>query len=374
MQAATAILEIDLEALVENYRRLAAVAAGAHLAPAVKADAYGLGAAAVAPTLAAAGAESFFVAHLGEALALRPLLPTARFFVLNGPLPGEERDFLALNLVPVLNSLAQLELWQAAARAAGRPLPGALHLDSGMSRLGLPAGEVARLAAEPERLEGIELALVMTHLACAELTDHPMNRQQLQRFRHDLARLPEAARRAPRSLANSSGLFLGKDFHGDLARPGYALYGGNPTPRRANPMRPVVRLMARILQLRCVDSPECVGYGASHRVQGPTRLATLAIGYADGFSRALSNRGHLRVAGRPVAIVGRVSMDVTVVDVTSLDPALVEPGRFVEVLGESQGIDELAEAAGTVGYELLTSLGRRFARNYRPAPGYPVQA
>lgn len=365
MQAATGILEIDLTAIVENYRKLSAIAPGTELAPAVKADAYGLGAAAVAPALAAAGARGFFVAQLAEALALRPLLPEARLFVLNGPLPGEERDFVAERLLPVLNSLEQIRLWQAAARAAGRPLPAALHLDSGITRLGLPVGEVRRLAEEPERLAGLDLALVMTHLACADLPAHPLNEQQLSRFLAAVESLPDAARRAPRSIANSSGLFLRPAFHGDLARPGYALYGGNPVPGRPNPMRPVVRLLARVLQLRCVDSPECVGYGASHRVQGPTRLATLAIGYADGFSRALSNRGHLLVAGHPVAIVGRVSMDLTVVDVTALDPALLEAGGFVEVLGDGQGIDAVAEAAGTIGYEVLTALGRRYARSYR---------
>ena len=366
MQAATGLLEVDLQALADNYRSLCALAPGCRLAPAVKADGYGLGAAEVAPALWAAGARRFFVAYLEEALALRPLLPDAELCVLGGPQPGEERDYLAQGLLPVLNGLEQLALWQGAAAAAGRPLPALLHLDSGLCRLGLSAAEVARLAAEPERLAGVELRLVMSHLACAEEAAHPSNEEQRRRFAALADALPGAAARAPRSLANSSGLFLGEGYRFDWGRPGYALYGGNPTPERPNPMRPVASLKLRVLQLRRVDSPSAVGYGATHRVGGPTRLATVAGGYADGLSRSLSNRGRLFWNRQAVPIVGRVSMDLTVVDVTALPADALAVGDFLELLGEHQGVDDLAAAAGTIGYEVLTQLGRRYARRYRP--------
>lgn len=366
MQAATGLLEVDLPALAANYRTLCALAPGCRMAPAVKADAYGLGAQAVVPALWAAGARRFFVAQLGEALALRALVPDAEVCVLNGPLPGEERDYLALGILPVLNGLEQLALWQGAARAAGRPLPAFLHLDSGMCRLGLSGEEVARLSAEPERLGGVEVRLVMSHLGCADEAAHPQNEAQRRRFAEMADRLPGGLAGAPRSLANSSGLFLGETYRLDWGRPGYALYGGNPTPGRPNPMRPVAALKLRVLQVRRVDSPSTVGYGATHRVGGPTRLATVAGGYADGLLRSLSNCGHLYWNGQAVPIVGRVSMDLTVVDVTALPPDALAVGDLLGLLGPNQGIDALAADAGTIGYEILTQLGRRYERRYRP--------
>jgi alanine racemase len=365
MQAPTGILEIDLDALAGNYRRLTEVAAGAEVAPAVKADAYGLGLEPVARTLAAAGARRFFVASLTEGLALRRLLPDAACLVLNGPLPGEERDYIAERLVPVLNTLEQVALWTAAARAAGRPLPAALHLDSGINRLGLTPAESARLAAEPGLLEGLAVELVMSHLACSDDAAHAGNAAQLQAFRRAADALPGPVARAPRSLAASCGIFLGEPYRLQLVRPGYALYGGNPTPGRPNPMRPVVRLQARVLQSRRVDPPAGVGYGATHRVERPARLVTLAIGYADGLFRALSNRGRLVIDGQALPIVGRISMDLTVVDASALPAERLPPGGFAEILGPGQDIDALAAAAGTVGYEVLTALGRRHRRVYR---------
>lgn len=359
MRTPAAILEIDLPAIAANYRQLCQRAAGARVAPAVKADAYGLGAAQVAPALAAAGATTFCVAQLEEALALRPLLPGARLQVLNGCLPGEERDFVAESLVPVLNSLEQIAIWQAAARAAGRALPAVLHLDTGMSRLGLAPEELALLLAEPGRLAGLQLETVMSHLACGDEPGHPLNDRQRTDFLAAAGHFPGVAR----SLSASAGIFLGPDWHFEEVRPGYALYGGNPGPG-ANPMRPVVSLKARILQVRRVDSPTSVGYGASHRVGGPTRLATLGLGYADGFHRALSNRGRLFLDGVPLPIVGRVSMDLTVVDVTALPEAKAVPGALLDVLGPDQDIDALARDAGTIGYELLTDFGRRYQRRY----------
>jgi len=289
---AGAILTIDLGALAENYRRLCAALNGVPCAAVVKADGYGLGLTRVAPALFRAGARCFFVAQLGEAIALRGALPeAAEIYVLNGLAAGPAAEFQAQRVVPVLNSLAEVADWQAAARRAERALAAALHVDTGMSRLGLPASELDALVAEPGRLEGIELNLVMSHLACADEPGHPLNAAQLAEFRSARARLPAALSTAPASLANSSGIFLGPDYHFDLGRPGVALYGINPTPSHPNPMRQVVRLQGKILQVREIDAPRTVGYGATHRAAGPTRVATVAVGYADGYLRSLSNRG-----------------------------------------------------------------------------------
>jgi alanine racemase len=243
---AGATLTVDLGAIRANYRLLRSRLGATACAAVVKADAYGLGAAAVAPALAAEGCRTFFVAHLDEALALRPLLPEAEIFVLNGLAAGAELECAPHQVTPVLNSLAQVDAWAALGRRLGRAVPAALQVDSGMSRLGVGEAELDKLGASPELLDGIELRLVMSHLACAERQDHPMNREQLRHFGAARARLPKA----PASLANSSGIFLGPDFHFDLARPGAALYGLAPVAGAANPMRPVVRLKGRIVQVR----------------------------------------------------------------------------------------------------------------------------
>jgi alanine racemase len=348
---AASILEIDLGAVVENWRRLATRVAPGLCAAVVKADAYGLGATKVAPALADAGCRTFFVAQLDEALAVRAVLPEAEIAVLNGLLPGTSRVFVDARLTPVLNDLAQIERW----RRKGQGRPAIVHIDTGMNRLGIPVKDVARIG-EP----GFRLRAVMSHLACAEEAT-PMNEAQLQLFEAVRAQLPAA----PASFANSSGIFLGPAYHYDLARPGVALYGINPTPRQPNPMRPVVRLLARILQLREATAGDTVGYGATYRLERPTRIATIAAGYADGLLRSLSNRGRALAGGTIVPILGRVSMDLITLDVTAADPAAVEPGSLVELLGEAHTVDDLAAEAGTIGYEILTSLGRRYHRVWR---------
>ncbi len=386
---AGAILTIDLDALAENYRRLRRELNGVPCAAVVKADGYGLGLARVAPALFRAGARIFFVAQLGEAIALRGVLPeAAEIYVLNGLAAGPAAEFQAQRLIPVLNSLGEVADWQAAARQgghrgghqAGRPLAAALHIDTGMSRLGLPAEELDRLTAEPERLEGIELVHVMSHLACADQPQHPLNAAQLAEFRAAVARLTAAPQApppaAPASLANSSGIFLGAEYHFDLGRPGAALYGVNPTPGRPNPMAQVVRLQGKILQVREIDAPLTVGYGATHRAAGPTRVATVAVGYADGYLRSLSNRGSAWLGNQRVPVVGRVSMDLITLDVTGAAPDSAHPGALVDLIGPELAadpelanpeltVDDVAAAAGTIGYEILTALGRRYHRVYR---------
>jgi alanine racemase len=355
-----AILEIDLAAIAANWRLLAARHPSGPVAAVVKADAYGLGALPVARHLAAAGCRQFFVALPDEALALAPHLPPGSMLgVLNGLIPGSAADLAAAGILPALGSLAEIADWAATARRLGRALPALVHVDTGMSRLGLDARELDTLAADPALLAGIDLRYVMTHLVSSEIEDDPLNHAQRARFAAARARLPAA----PASIANSSGIFLGPDFASDLARPGAALYGINPTPGRPNPMRAAVRLAARVLQVRVIQAGASVGYNATWRAARESRIATVALGYADGFHRALSNRARAFFDGAPVPLVGRVSMDLTTFDVT--DHPAIQPGAWLELLGPHQGPDDLAAAAGTNGYEILTSLGARFARVHR---------
>jgi alanine racemase len=355
------VLTVDLGAIAENWRRLRDRAAPAACGAAVKADAYGLGAARVAPALYAAGCRAFFVAHQAEGAALRPLLPAdAALHVLHGPAPGAEDEAAATRLTPVLNSLGQIAAWRATAARAGRALPAALQIDVGMARLGLPEAEVAALAADPGLLAGIDLRLIMAHLAVAEAPAHPSNAAALARFRAARARLPAA----PASLANSSGLFLGPDYRFDLVRPGAALYGVNPGDG-PNPMRPVVGLTAPVVQLRDLSAGEAVGYGWTWTADRPARIATVALGYADGWPRALGNRGCGFFGGARMPVIGRVSMDLITLDASALPPGALAPGAMVDFLTEAHGIDAVAATAGTIGYEILTGLGARFARRYR---------
>jgi len=362
---AAGVLTVDLAAIAENYRRLKTAFQQRAVAAVVKADGYGLGAARVAPVLVAAGARSIFVAQLDEALALRPRLdachPAVALYVLNGLMPGAEADYADNNILPVLNSLGEIEAWSRLARQRETALPAAVHLDSGMCRLGLPPEEIEHLRGDPGRLDGVIPTSILSHLACADEPDHPKNAEQLAALKAALSALPEA----PVSFCNSSGIFLGADYHFQLARPGIALYGGNPTPQAENPMRPVVRLAARILQVRAIDAPQTVGYGATHRAAGPARIATVAAGYADGYLRSISDRGHAWVAGHRVPVVGRVSMDLLALDVTGIAPDAVRPGLWAELLNDEQDVDALAREAGTISYEILTSLGARYHRLYK---------
>jgi alanine racemase len=362
-QRASAVLEIDLAGIVANWRLLAEQTAPAECAAVVKADGYGLGAVVVAEALAAAGCGRFFVATLDEALSLRKTLPErCTIAVLNGPVPGSAEEFAEARLVPVLNHPGQIAEWQSVVAVRGR-LPAILHVDTGMARLGLTMQEFERFSDELCDCGTIRWLALMSHLACADEPEHPLNQEQCRRFLSLRGRMGGI----PASLAASSGIFLGRAYHFELVRPGAALYGVNPQPRLPNPMQQIVRLKARILQIRDVDAGQPVGYGAAHVMAAAGRLATVAVGYADGWMRSLSGRGSGSIGGLRVPLLGRVSMDLAVFDVSAADPAVARPGGFIELLGSDYGVDAAAADAGTIGYEILTALGRRYHRIYRRA-------
>ncbi|SFT41820.1 alanine racemase [Mesorhizobium sp. YR577] len=356
---AGAVLTIDLSALRENYRLLKSHLGGTRCAGVVKADAYGLGAAEVAKALADEGCDTFFVAHAGEGLALRSVLGDGpEIYILNGTPPGAETEAAAADLITIANSLEQLAAWTAAAKALGKRLPVALQVDSGMSRLGMMPEEVETLARNPGLLDGVEVKLVMSHLACADEPEHPANAAQKKAF--DLLRslLPAA----PASLTNSSGIFLGPDYHYDLARPGAALYGINPTPGKPNPMREVIRLSAKVIQTRMLETDIGVGYGHTFRTTGQLRAATISLGYADGWHRRAAAGAFFN--GVRLPFVGRVSMDSIIIDISALPEGALKAGDLVEMIGSHQTVDDVAGHAGTIGYEVLTGLGHRFHRIY----------
>jgi len=356
-------LTVRLGAVTANFRACGRLAGPAAVAGVVKADAYGMGMVPAAKALAAIGCDTFFVARLEEGVKLRPAVPQARIFVLDGAPPDAVPALIAHRLTPVLNALAEIAGWSAAARETHGELDAAVHIDTGMNRLGLAASDLGTLAAEQrKRLDGIRVALWVSHLACADDPASRMNALQLDRFRTALAMLPPA----PASLASSGGVMLGKDYAFDMVRPGLGLYGGNPQPSGPNPFATVAVLTGRILQLRRIAAGESVGYGATFRAARPSVLATCGLGYTDGLMRALSGRGAGAIGGKRVPVAGRVSMDLITLDVT--DVPLPKAGDAVEFIGDTIALEEIAAASGTASYEVLTSLARRVPRHYEAAP------
>jgi alanine racemase len=350
----SATLVIDLDALARNYAKLREAASTVECAAVVKADAYGLGVEPVARRLLREGCSRFFVATAAEAAELRAFAAEADICVLEGARDGEIDTLAAARATPVLCSLEQVERW----RSRGRAL---LQVDTGMGRLGLSSNDVEELERRPELLAGIDVELVVTHLACADEPSHPLNCLQLEAFERLRRRLPSARV----SIGNSAGTLTGGAQRGDVVRPGIALYGGNPFADQPNPFEPVVTLRAPIVQIREVDAIQTVGYGATFGVAPPARLAVVALGYADGYPRALGNRGVVAVGGERAPVVGRVSMDLICCDVTAVPRELVRVGAPVEAIGPNVPLDEVAAAAGTIGYEILTRLSPRLKREYR---------
>lgn len=363
--SAPGVLAIDLDALARNYVKLREIAAPAECAAVVKGDGYGLGARQIAPALAAAGCRTFFVATVAEGGALRGVLPDAAIYVLDGLFPGSAAEFVTPRLQPVLGSIDEIEEWAALCQERQARFPAAIHIDTGMNRLGLKAAERRALTAQPDMLKDFPVSLLMSHLACADTPDHPKNAAQ----RQDFVALARSLPQTRLSLANSAGIFLGAEFRFDLVRPGIALYGGNPFSSLPNPMEPVIGLHGRIAQLGEAEAGETIGYGGALRLKRRTRYVTVSAGYADGYFRLLgssdTHAGALAYIGeRPLPILGRVSMDLIMFDVTGIPPELTLRGGFVELIGPRFTVDNAAALVGTIGYEILTSLGPRYHRIY----------
>ena len=343
-------LTVNLGALRANYRRIAdALRArdpgGPAPAAVVKADAYGLGARAVAAALVEEGCDNYFVATTREGCALRDVAACQRIHVFSGPLDEADARAMAENrLVPVLNDERQVGLWRR-----HHPLPAALHVDTGMHRLGFPHD-----SARPELLKGVNLCLLLSHFANADEPEDDMNLRQAKRFRAVAARFPGVCVSFANSAAAFGGLATG------MARAGIALYGGNPFATRANPVDVVATLEAQVVGLRDVRPLDPVGYGGTFAAATPIRLAVLGIGYADGMPRRLTN-GQVAWRGARLPVVGRVSMDLTQVDATAVADD-INLGDWVEIFGATVPVDEFAQCAGTISYEALTRIGARVHR------------
>jgi alanine racemase len=352
-------LSIDLAAIVANWQTLARQLITVECAAVVKANAYGLGLKPVVTALARAGCKTFFVADVAEARTVHASARAATIYVLHGFTLECADRFVELDARPVINSMTELAEWDTFAAARGLQSGAALHVDTGMNRLGVSLAEAVALAPRAQT-QNHGISLLLSHLACADIADHPLNARQLQLFR-ELRTLYSGV---PASLANSSGIFLGDTMHFDLARPGAALYGVNPTPGRPNPMKSVVDLTGRIVQIRNVARDQTIGYGATWTARRNCRIAVVALGYADGLLRAGSASdehpgGSAIVAGKKCPIVGRISMDLITLDISDIADSAVRRGDFATLIGGELSIDEVAAAAGTIGYEILTRLGPR---------------
>ena len=363
--SATGVITIDLAQLRANWRALAMHVAPAGCAAVVKANAYGLGASRIVPALYQAGCRNFFVATFDEAVAALKFAPGATVYILDGIMPGAARDIAKLGARPVMTSLGEAVAWAALAAEDEVAPPAALHVDTGLHRLGMAEAELEALCADAALLSQLDIAVVMSHLACADEAGHPMNRQQLDTFTRLSAKLPKA--RA--SLAASDGLMLGRPFHFDLVRPGYALYGGQANADLKTPVAPVVQVSARVLQVQDVPAGGAIGYSATYRATTPRSIATIAAGYADGVFRHASaangeTGGAVFFRGQPAPIVGRVSMDLITVDVSDIDGPLPERGDYVDLVGPGLPLETVGAAARSIGYEVLTRLGSRFHRHY----------
>ena len=362
---ATGTIVIDLAQASANWCALARHVAPAACGAVVKADAYGMGAARIIPALVAAGCRHFFVATPQEASAARELAPNSVIYVLDGLIPGTARDLMSIGAIPVLASLREVREWATYTSNHVNLTPAAVHIDTGLNRLGISEKEVAELSLDADLLARLNTSLIMSHLACADEAGHPMNREQLDKFNRLRAKLPFA----PASIAASDGMMLSSEYHLDLVRPGYALFGGQATPGRMTPVRPVLRVSARILQVRDVAPGHFIGYSASYGARKRLRVATVAAGYADGLFRHASATnedpgGLVSIRGRHAPIVGRVSMDLITVDVTHIDDPAPIPGDWVDLVGPDLAIETVGAGAKTIGYEVLTRWRPRFHRAY----------
>ena len=354
------LITIDLDALEANFRFCSEKLQPARCAAVVKADAYGLGVRKIAPVLRRAGCRQFFTATHREGAALRALLPDAEIYIMEGVTERSLTIFCDHGLVPVLITPAHSALWAAQGRKLSRRLPAIIHIDTGMTRLGFGERELGQLLQQPDDLDWLDIRFIMTHYACADEPNDAKTRKQLGQFDRLRGLLPPA----PTSIGNSAGGLLGQSFSGDIARLGIALFGGNPYQNEMPELKPVIRVQSRILQVREIDEGTTVGYGATYSAKQPMRIATVGTGYADGYPWSLGNRGIASVGGHRVPVVGRVSMDMITLDVTSVPDELLRAGLMVDLIGPGLTLEEVAELAGTINYEILTRLSQRARRRY----------
>ena len=358
-------LLINLSAIATNYRLLRRCVLPAECSAVVKADAYGMGIDEVGPVLWAEGCKWFFVSQLDEAIRLRGILPNAEIAVLNGLIPKAERVYNSNRLTPVINYLEELELWQNYAHTFSRKMPAILNLDTGIHRLGFATEELQKLTENKSLLDGIDVRFVMTSLSCANVKDAPKNAEQVSIFRNNIAKLTSVfGKRFLGSIANSSGIFLGPEYHLDLVRPGSALFGTNPTPNFDNPMQNVINFGARILQIKDVRAGESIGYNALYTCEKNAKIAILALGFADGVFRSLLSRGYVYIGDFKAKLVGSIAMDIITIDITDIPESIAHTGAMVEVIGPHVSVDEFSSGAGTIAHEILVSIGLKHNRVY----------
>lgn len=359
------ILKVDLAALAANYHQFQQIVGeNCTVAGIVKANAYGIGIEQVVKTLAKEGCPQFFVATLEEALTFRKFDPTSPIAILGGLFTGAEEVYIQKNITPVLNTPDDIVRWKKQGHDNNIALPAFIHFDTGMNRLGLNYDEAEELFDKPDSLKGIDVQLIMSHFVAADDWAENLAKDLTKGQGHEFADIAVRFPKAKKSLANSSGVFRDNKFHHDVVRPGYAMYGGNPTPETDNPMQSVLSLKTRILQVRQCNKNQTIGYAASYKFKEDTRTATIALGYADGFLRSNSNNAVVYFQNQPCPVIGRVSMDLVTIDISSIKGPQPIQGDEIEILGSNQSVDDLAKSADTIGYEILTSLGSRYKREY----------
>ena len=365
------MLTIDLAAIQSNWLKLHALGTRAAVAGVIKANAYGLGATHVGNALYDVGCREFFFASIDEALAARAFLPAdATIYVLGGIGIGNERLLIDSKLTPVLCTLSAIIGWVKANKDLDICVPSAIKINTGMTRFGLDLKEFEVFCNNADLVRATNPSLVMSHLACADERHHPLNIQQRESFLRCTRLITTLAAGLRFSLANSAGIFLGAEWHFDLLRPGAALYGINPTPDAPNPMLPVVRLSLPIVQVRRLDAVAAIGYGSSVVLPAGARIAVVAGGYADGLHRTLGLQPEGYLDGQSIKAVGRISMDSTMFDISGVDlPDDQLIGRDIEVINASLSLDYLSKKNSALGYEVLTSLGGRYRRNYLKGAG-----
>ena len=356
-------LEINIDSIIHNYQLINNKVGNTECAAVLKADAYGMGASVIAKALDKAGCSTFFVATIDEGIELRACFSKDenQIAVLSGLLEGSEDIFYSNKLTPVLNDTEQIKKWAIYNKQKNISAPSILHIDTGMNRLGLTINELYDIIKNPTELKELHVEWIMSHLACGDQPRDIMNEKQLSVFLNAKKEFPNVKA----SLANSAGVFLGQSYHLDMVRPGIALYGSGSGSIPSKPLKQVIKLYSRILQIRTLSTGASVGYGASYRVSEATRVATVGLGYADGYLRSLSNCSWVFFNGLRLPVIGRISMDYITIDITQIASEKIQTGDFIEIIGDKFTLDDLATVANTVPHELLTRLGTRHHRIYR---------